>query len=113
MNNNVWLKMKPKTHQRSKPKSRFEELDQVTLQQDLQSPSHYGLYSDPCTDFCTDFCSLIGIIVSLVIAISVCFWLMTALSYNALKALSHVNRTLDISLVNFTNNSLSLNESFY
>ena len=109
MNNNVWPKMKPKTHQRSKPKSRFEELDQDTFQQDLQSPSLYGLYSDPCTDFC----SLIGIIVSLVIAISVCFWLMTALSYNALKALSLVNRTVDISLVNFTNNSLSLNESFY
>ena len=104
--------MKPKTHQRSKPKSGFEELDQDTFQQDFQSSNLYGHYSDPCTDFCTDFCSLIGIIVSLVIAISVCFWLMTSLSYNALKARSLENRTLDISLVNFTNNSLSLNESF-
>ena len=109
MNNNVWLKMKPKTHQSSEPKSCFEELDQDTLCQDLQSPSLYGLYSDRCTDFC----SLFGMMVSLVIAISVCLWLITVSTYNALKALNFANHTLDISLFNFTNNSLSLNESFY
>ena len=106
MNNNVWLAMKPKTHQRSEPISRFEELDQDTFRHDLQPPD---LFCDPSSDFC----SLFGMLVSLVIAISVVFWLMTALSYNALKALNFANRTLDISLLNLTNNSLFLNESFY
>ena len=88
------------------PKSRFEELDQDTFHQDLQPPD---LFCDPSSDFC----SLFGMPVSFVIAISVCFWLMTALSYNALKTLNFANRTLDISLLNLTNNSLFLNESFY
>ena len=109
MNNNVWLDMRPKTHQRSEPISRFEESDLDTFHRDLQSPSLYSLYPDPCTTFC----SLFGMTVSLVIAIYVILWLITRLTYNTLKALSLVNRTLDISLVNFTNNSLSLNESFY
>ena len=52
-------------------------------------------------------------VVSLVIAISVCFWLMMALSYNALKALNFPNRTLDFSLLNLANNLLFLNEWFY
>ena len=70
MKNNVWQKMKPKTHQHSKSKSRFEELEQDIFRQDLQSPSLYGFYSDSCTDFC----GLFGMIVSLVIAISVVFF---------------------------------------
>ena len=52
MNNTV----QPNTRQRSEPNHRFEELDQ--FHQDLQSPSLYRFYPDPCTDFC----SLIGMI---------------------------------------------------
>ena len=98
--------MKHKMHQHQEPKSRFEELDQDAFHQDLQPPD---LYCDPSSDFC----SLFGMLVSLVIAISVCFWLMKALSYNALKALNFANHTLDIFLLNLTNNLLFLNESFY
>ena len=104
MNNNVWLKMNPNTHQRSELNPRFDELDQ--FHQDLQSPS---LYPDPFTDFC----SLIGMIITMVIAICACIWLISVATCNSLKELTFANRTLDISLVNFTNNSLSLNESFY
>ena len=99
MNNTV----QPNTRQRSEPNHRFEELDQ--FHQDLQSPSLYRFYPDPCTDFC----SLIGMIVTIIIAICACIWLITS---NALKSLALTNRTLELSLVNFTNNSLSLNDSF-
>ena len=103
MNNIV----RPNTHQRSELNSRFDELDK--FHQDLQSPSFYRFYPDPFTDFC----SLIGMIVTLVIAICACIWLISVSTCNTLKVLTFANRTSDISLVNFTNNSLSLNESFY
>ena len=103
MNNMV----RPNTHQRSELNPRFDELDQ--FHQDLQSPSLYRFYPDPFTDFC----GLIGMIVTLVIAICACIWLISVSTCNAIKVLTYANRTLDISLVNFTNISLSLNESFY
>ena len=102
MNNIVW----PKTQQHSELNSRFDELDQ--FHQDLQSPSLYRFYPDPCTDFC----SLIGMIVTIIIAICACIWLISVSTCNALKSLALTNRTLEFSLVNFTNNSLCLNDSF-
>ena len=53
--------------------------------------------------------------VSLVICIYVILWMSSELFYNMVKAIQIVNanRTSDISLANFTNYSLSLNESFY
>ena len=107
MNNNIWLKMNQNTHQRSEPNSRFKE--SVQFRQDLQSPSLYSLYSDSCYTFCSYFGSVI-----LVICICVLPWLFLMSFYNMVKAIIifNANRTLDISLVNFTNNSLLLNESF-
>ena len=103
MNNIV----QPNTRQRSEPNHRFEELDQ--FHQDLpRSPSRYRFYSDPCTDFC----SLIGMIFVMIIAICACIWLISVSTCNALKSLALTNRSLELSLVNFTNNSLSLNDSF-
>ena len=83
--------------QDKEPKSRFEEFDQNTFHQDLQPP-----------DLCprSDFCSLCAMFISLFVVISVFLWLMYGLTYNGLKALSFVNQTLDISLLNLTNNSL-------
>ena len=105
MNNIV----RPNTHQRSELNPCFEEWDQ--FHQDLQSPSLYSLYPDPCHTFCSYF----GMTVSLVICIYVILWMSSGLFYNMVKVISLVNanRTSDISLANFTNYSLSLNESFY
>ena len=102
MNNTV----QPNTCQRSKPNHRFEELDQ--FHQDLQSPSLYRFYPDSCTDFCI----LIGMIFTIIIAICACIWLISVSTCYALKSLALTNRTLELSLVNFTNNSLFLNDSF-
>ena len=102
MNNTV----QPITRQRTEPNHHFEELDQ--FHQDLQSPSLYHFYPDPCTDFC----SLIGMIVTIIIAICACIWLISISTCNALKSLALTNRTLELSLVNFTNNSLFLNDWF-
>ena len=105
MNNIVWSN----THQRSELNPRFEESDQ--FHKDLQSPSLYSPYSEPCHTFCSYF----GMTVSLVICICVILWMFIMSFYNIVKAIQIVNanRTLDISLANFTNHSLSLNESFY
>ena len=92
MNNTV----QPNTRQHLEPNHRFEELDQ--FHQDLQSPSLYRFYPDPCTDFC----SLIGMIFVMIIAICACIWLILVSTCNALKSLTLTNRTLELSLVNFT-----------
>ena len=107
MNNNIWLKMNPNTHQRSEPNCRFKESDQ--FRQNLQSPSLYSLYSDSCYTFCNFFGAII-----LVICICVLPYVFLMSFYHIVKAISifNANRALDISLVNFTNNSLPLNESF-
>ena len=86
-------------------KSRFEEVDQDTFHQDLQSP-----------EFCSrnDCCSLCAMILSIFVITSVFLWLMYGLTYNGLKALNFANQTLvDISLLNLTNNSLFSNKLFY
>ena len=85
-------------------KSRFEEVDQDTFHQDLQSP-----------DLCSrnDCCSLCAMILSIFVITSVFLWLMYGLTYNGLKVLNPANQTLDISLLNLTNNSLFLNKLFY
>ena len=100
--------MNPNTHQRSEPNCRFEESSQ--FRQDLQSPSLYSLYSNSCYTFCNFF----GMPLSLVICICVLPYVILMSIYNIVKAISifNANRTLDISLANFTNNSLPLNESF-
>ena len=107
MNNNIWLKMNQNTHHHSEPNSRFKESDQ--FRQDLQSPSLYSLYSDSCYTFCSYFGPVI-----LFICICVLPWMFLMSFYNIVKAIIifNANRTLDISLVNFTNNLLLLNESF-
>ena len=93
----ISLRHTTSSDQDKEPKPRFEELDQNTFHQDLQPP-----------DLCprSDFCSLCEMLVSLFVVISVFLWLMYGLTYNGLKALSLVNRTLDISLLNLANNSL-------
>ena len=107
MNNNIWLKMNPNTHQRSEPNPRFEELDQ--FHQDLpRSLSFDRYFSDPCTDLC----AVIGMIFTIIISICACIWLISVSTCNALKSLALTNRTLELSLVNFTNNSLLLNDTF-
>ena len=86
-------------------KSRFEEVDQDTFHQDLQSP-----------DLCSrnDCCSVCAMFLSIFVIISVFLWLMYGLTYNGLKALNLANQTLvDISLLNLTNNSLFSNKLFY
>ena len=105
MNNIVW----PNLHQRSELNPRFEESGQS--HQDLQSPSLYSLYSNSCYTFCSYF----GMTVFLVICICVIPWMFIISFYNMVKAIQIVNanRALDISLANFTNYSLSSNESFY
>ena len=85
-------------------KSRFEEVDQDTFHQDLHSP-----------DLCprNDCCSVCVMFLSIFVITSVFLWLMYGLTYNSLKALNLANQTLDISLLNLTNNSLFSNKMFY
>ena len=85
-------------------KSCFEEVDQDTFHQDLQSP-----------DLCArnDCCSLCAMFLSIFVITSVFLWLMYGLTYNGLKALNLANQTLDISLLNLTNNLLFSNKLFY
>ena len=90
--------------QDKKSKSCSKELDQDTFHQDLQSP-----------DLCprSDCCSLCTMFLSIFVIISIFLWLMYGLTYIGLKALNLVNQTLDISLLNLTNNSLFSNKLFY
>ena len=100
----VSLRRTTSSDQDKKSKSCFEELDQDTFHQDLQSP-----------DLCprSDCCSLCAMFLSIFVIISIFLWLMYGLTYNGLKALNLVNQTLDISLLNLTNNSLFSNKLFY
>ena len=100
----VSLRRTTSSYQDKKPKSRFEELDQDTFHQDLPPP-------DLCPK--SDCCSLCAMFLSIFVVISVFQWSMYGLTYNGLKALNLVNQTLDISLLNLTNNSLFSNKLFY
>ena len=100
----VSLRRTTSSDQDKKPKSGFEELNQDTFHQNLQP-------SDLCLK--SDCCSLCAMFLSISVVISVFLWLMYGLTYNGLKALYLVNQTLDISLLNLTNNSLFSNKLFY